>query len=189
MKKVLIALCVPFFLCAVEGKVQGRFGYFYFASSTARTIYDQGTADIEVEGDIALKHSWRFWMNVNYVWKQGHSEEVRDSTHLRMGTFSCGAKFLWPPLSDTAQCYVGLGLSEAYLNLNDDTNELPRHTNRWGVGLVAKSGLLFHINRRLFLDLFFDYYYQPMRTRGGSDVPHYVNLGGLRMGIGAGAKF
>lgn len=77
---------------ALEGHLQGRAGYFYFASSTARKIYHTGTPDLEVEGSMAINRRLSSWFNLNYVWRSGQSEALHETTHLKMGTASFGPK-------------------------------------------------------------------------------------------------
>jgi hypothetical protein len=168
---------------AEGGTVQARAGYFYFANHAAREIYHTGTPDVEIEGSLSINRRFTPWMNINYVWKEGRSEALSDKTELKMGTLSLGVKRYFE-----RKFYLGLGLSAAYLHLEDDSPYLPKTTRRWGAGVVGKSGWLIQLNKCLFLDLFFDYYYQPMHARSSLST-HHVDVGGFRTGGGIGSRF
>jgi hypothetical protein len=178
----------PLCLYSLEGAIEGRGGYFYFANSTAREIYHQGAPDVELESFLLVSRYFTPWLNINYVWKEGQSEALSDRTDLKMGLFSFGSKILFPYLNSTVKGYIGVGLCGAYVHITDHSAYLPNKTIRWGGGVVGKSGMLIDIKWGIFLDLFFDYYYLPIKTRS-SVSENFINLGGFRTGLGIGAHF
>lgn len=184
-----IGFCImPIYLLTFEWAIEARGGYFRFANSDAREIYRDGTPDVELEGFFFANRHFMPWINANYVWREGRSEAVHNKTEMKMGTGSIGAKVRFPARPSSAYFYLGLGLSAAYLHLWDHSSFLPHVTTRWSVGCVGKGGILIYIYRNLFTDLFFDYYYQPMKTR--SSLPqNSLNLGGFRTGGGVGWSF
>lgn len=84
--------------------------------------------------------------------------------------------------------YLGIGLSAAYLHIRDSSSYLPKVVPRWSVSVVGKSGWLIDCSDHFLLDLFFDYYYQPMRTSPPLAQKH-VDLGGFRTGAGLAYRF
>lgn len=178
-------LFFPFSISCLCTTVQARAGYFHFANETARKIYHRGTPDVELEVAALINRCFIPWVNVNYVWRDGSSEGLHQKTELKMGTASLGAKML---LTYPVHFYLGLGVASAYLHLHDHSPDLPQITTRWSVGGVGKVGYFIHLHKDLFLDLFFDYYYQPVKTR--SSLPEdSINLGGFRTGGGIGWFF
>lgn len=183
--KLMICL-LPMCLIGVEGALEVRGGYFHFSNSTAREIYGKGTSDVELEGIFLVNRYFNPWVNANYIWKKGETEALSSKTDLKMGMFGFGTKFFFP-YRNIKQFYLGVGPCCAYLQINDHSSFVPGKTVRWGGGVVGKSGLLFS-NRRLFLDLFFDYYYLPIRTRPSASK-NSIDLGGFRVGGGLGSIF
>ena len=170
----------------VEGTLQIRAGYFQFTSQSAQKIYGSGAPDIELEGSIKMYPNLSVWSNLNYVWKTGHSTAFADAAHLDLGTLSIGLNLLIP--FEWSSIYLGLGISGAYVHTKDHTSYLPTTTSKLGVGGVAKFGILIPCIRHFFLNPFFDYYYQPIRTRDSARYSS-IDLGGFRAGIGIGYSF
>jgi len=183
------AMCLlPFSLYSLQWTLEGRGGYFRFANSTAREIYNGGTPDVEIEGLVFIHRYFTPWVNANYVWKKGRSEGLSDKTTLKMGTLSLGSKILFPKLDSRVRGYLGMGCSGEYVHLHDHAEYLSSKTIRWGVGAVGKSGVLIDIKQKILLDLFFDYYYCPIKTRHSLSADS-LNLGGFRTGGGIGYTF
>lgn len=186
VKLCLLAL-LPLSLFALEGDLQVRGGYFRFANHTARKIYHQGAPDVELQGDFFIQTFCNPWINVNYVWREGRSIPLSDKTKLKLATMSIGNNMQFPFFTPHLKFYLGVGLSTAYLHLHDYSNHLPEHTHRWSIGVVGKSGFFTSFNHFL-LNLFFDYYYQPVRT-SSTLSERQLNVGGFRTGLGLGYLF
>ena len=175
-------------LSSLDGDLQIRGGYFRFANHSARKIYHQGTPDIELQGDLFFYTFFNPWINVNYVWKEGRSNPLSNKTELQLATMSLGSNMQFFRYRSLLKCYLGIGFSTAYLHLHDHSTDLPHHMHRWSIGVVGKSGFFVNFYRHLFLDLFFDYYYQPVRTTSTLSESQ-INLGGFRTGAGLGYLF
>jgi hypothetical protein len=181
-------LCLlPLCLFGLEGALEVRGGYFRLANSMARKIYGKGIPDVELEGICFVNRYFNPWFNGNYIWKTGETTALSSKTDLKMGGFGFGTKFFFPPSRQVVRFYLGVGPYGAYLQVHDHSSYLPSKTVRWGGGVVGKSGL-FIGNKTVFLDLFFDYYYLPIRTRSSASE-HSIDLGGFRVGGGVGSIF
>ena len=172
----------------LEGTLQVRAGYFQFTSNWAKKIYGKGIPDIELEGSVKIHPNISLWSNLNYVWKAGHSTVFANGTHLDLGTLSLGANLMTPFKRSATLVYVGLGISGAYVHTKDHTAYLPTDTSKLGVGCVAKLGIFISCIKHVFLNPFFDYYYQPIHTRNSSNHST-VDVGGFRTGLGIGYSF
>ncbi len=182
-------LC-PVFLISFEDTLEFRSGYFHFASHTAKKIYGNGSTDIEVENIFKINSFCSIWANFNYCWKEGLSLSIENKTRLYFYTWSLGPKLFLSVIHSYVDLYIGVGPTISYVHVRDYTNYLPPTTNRASVGCVGKLGLLIYPYKRLALDVFFDYYYQPVHTRKSSTVTQsYLNLGGFRTGAGIGYIF
>lgn len=182
----LLIFLLPICLIGAEGAFEVRGGYFRFANSTARKIYGEGAPDVELEGIVFVNRYFNPWVNTNYIWKEGKTQALSSKTDLKMGIFSFGTKF-FIPYRAAIRFYLGVGPCGAYLQVHDHSSFVREKTVRWGYGVVGKSGLFFG-NRHLFLDLFFDYYYLPIRTRSSASE-NSIDLGGFRVGGGLGYIF
>lgn len=173
-----------------ENILEFRSGYFRFDNSTARDIYGNGTITLELENNYKFKPRVSLWGNFNASWKKGSSLNVDNPTHLYLYTLSVGPKFFLTINKTWLDLYLGAGLSGAYLHLRDDTSYLPDTTKRLSAGIVGKTGFLISLNKAWILDLFFDYYYQPVSTRQSSSLTKStLNIGGFRTGAGIGYRF
>ena len=167
---------------------KSRAGYFQFTSDWAKKIYSNGAPDIELEGSVTIHPNISVWSNLNYVWKTGHSTAFANATHLDLGTLSLGVNLMTPSKWSSTLVYIGLGISGAYVDTKDHTAYLPINTSKLGVGCVAKLGIFIPCIKHVFLNPFFDYYYQPIHTTNSA---HHstVDMGGFRTGLGIGYSF
>jgi hypothetical protein len=170
------------------GTLQMRAGYVGFTSNWFQTIFGHGSLDLEIEGSIKIAPCAFFWSNLNYTWKNGNSTLYSNHTHLDLAILSTGFNLATPILRSSTLLYFGLGISGACVHTSDHSSFLPKHTTRFGVGLAAKSGFFIPCPYRLFLNPFFDYYYQPIHARS-SGVHSSVDVGGFRTGLGIGYCF
>ena len=183
----LLLLSFPPSADALSYAYQARVGYFHFADSAAKRIYGNGAPDIELEGGLKVHPNLFLWGNLNYVWKNGHSTQFSNSTHLDLATLSLGVNLVASAQNRSRSLYLGLGISGAYVHTKDHTSYLPENSSKLGIGCVVKFGALIFCPKRLFLNPFFDYYYQPIDARS-SAIHHSVNLGGFRIGLAIGLE-
>ncbi len=170
--------------------IEARAAYFFFTNTDAREIYHNGTIDLELEHNYWFTSRYSVWTNLNFIWQSGKSQTLSTPTWINITTLSLGAKEFFSIWKETIKLYLGLGITGAYVRTKDQTNHLPQKTIRWSPGCVGKFGFLFHYKPRVFVDLFFDYYYQPTPTRKGrSFTDSVIDLGGFRTGAGIGYSF
>jgi hypothetical protein len=182
-----LAFCLfPLCLIGAEGALEVRGGYFRLAEATAKKIYGKSIPDVELEGICFVNRYFNPWVNGSYIWKNGKTAALSSKTDLKMGVFGFGTKCFFP-YRQVIRFYLGGGPCGAYLQVHDHSSFVPNKTVRWGGGVVGKSGLFFG-NKRLFFDLFFDYYYLPIRTRSSASESS-IDLGGFRVGGGFGSIF
>lgn len=173
-----------------EHQGAARAGYFFFSNSDARKIYDQGAPTLELEYKYWFLPRYAVWTNLNVIWASGKTKALSSTSHITMTTTSVGVQEFFPCRRGRLKPYVGFGMTIAYVRTKDHTDYLPQTTVRWSLGCVGKLGALFLFSERIFGDFFFDYYYQPTRTRkSGSFSDDFIDLGGGRIGWATGYRF
>jgi outer membrane protein W len=104
-----------------------------------------------------------------------------------MGTLSFGGKYYFKTPDPCIEPYIGVGGGAAYVKTLDTSPYLPPVTVRWGGLAVGKFGTLMHYANWFYANFFFDYYYQPVKTRESISLPsETVDFGGFRIGAGIG---
>jgi hypothetical protein len=187
-KRYLVVLISSACLFSQDLLVEVRGAYFNFACNTAKRIYGTGAPDIEFEVSYILKDYFVPFVNIGYVWKNGYSENLHHATELKMGTASVGSKFIIHKKPKKIDIYLGVGLTAAYLHLKNDSDYVEHITTKWSPGFVSKLGSYIYLPNDYFLDLFFDYYYQPFKTIQPLEDKR-ENVGGFRSGLGVGKSF
>ena len=79
--------------------------------------------------------------------------------------------------------YIGIGPSFSRIWLKNKPRCSHDTISKWAVGGVLKTGVYYCINRYVFMDIFVDYLYQPVHFE------KHVDIGGVKVGLGIGAKF
>jgi len=199
MKKfIFLTLCLlsqMVSLQALEFDVEARVAYFYPSDNRMREVYNQnGWANYQIEASTPFDFccdcscDWRLWTNVSYFHETGHSSCLRDKTSVNNWAVNFGLKRYF----ETCMClrpYLGLGVGFAYVQFNDHSPFVHEHVRRWGVAVLAKSGIQYDVTCNLFLDLFLDYAYNGFRFHGCCGSRRHVDTGGLNVGLGLGYKF
>lgn len=185
----ILCLILPTISHADCFTAQIRAGYFYPASEVFREIYNDGGAEFELEGAVHITQNIDAWLNFNYFQRNGHSIGLGNRTSIELYPLSTGFKYNYC-LMDNLSIYGGLGISCTWVNIHDHSSFVQQHTSKTQVGAVIKSGLQYWLDESIFLDGYVDYYYSHFSGIHHSGVqPTSRNLGGLRIGLGAGKSF
>lgn len=208
MKKLILLgafLIAPLFSYAAcldwceNWTLEARGGYLWFVDDDARTIYDQGGAEYEIEIGRQVCDCVSTWGNVNYFSASGHSIGLDDPTTLRITTLSAGLKIFYPILNRT-NIYVGAGGLYAFYRgrdriadevAGDENAIIHERTHKNGLGFVGKLGLTYCICSNLYFDLFADYYYQRVRFHYDDQlvIGRKADYSNIRLGGGIGYAF
>lgn len=183
MKTLYLLFLFPMLLWGDHFTTELRIGNFYPTSDLLRKIYGKKGVEFEVEGCVQLHNKLSFWMNFNSFCKHGHSLGLEDKTTLHIYPLSTGLKYTFC-FNECLAFYLGVGGSYSWINIHDRSSLVKEHIHKYGWGGVGKSGLIYFFTDRCFLDLFADYYSTKVC---GED--HSVNVGGLRLGLGAGISY
>jgi len=209
-KRYVVFFLLPIlsWICSVEAfdglELEARVAYLYFQDSrNIRDIYGHGTVEYELEADLPFDsilgcgcgfEGWDGFLNLAYYQKTGRSTCEFEHNHTRVRNFA----FNFGLLHEFETCfscyslrpYLGFGVGAVNVEFHDHSEFVKKHTNKWGVAILAKSGVKYDITCSFFVDLFLDYTYHwyHFHKRHCASV-HNVNTGGLLIGGGIGYKF
>ncbi len=198
MNKILLFFFLA--LCQIATseafEVEARVAYFYPQDKRIRDLYGKnGFANYQIEAAMPLDCccdcacNWDIFTNLGFYEKSGRTSCLDSKTKVTNWTLNFGVKRFF----DMCECfrpYLGLGAGAAHVKFHDQSEFVRQHTNRWGVALLVKSGVIYDITCNFFLDAFVDYSYEwyNFHSRSGVTVRN-VNTGGLKTGLGLGYRF
>lgn len=174
-------LFLPMYLLGcVTFEVRGS--AFFPAKEQIRDRYGDVNGSYGIEAAFDLPYNNNLWIGFDQFSKHGHSNGWKHS-QFSLSTFSLGLKRSFC-LNNWSSVYLGLGatLASVYFKDSEDRNWCSKR--KGSVGGVAKSGLIIDLCNDFFIDVFADYYYQPVRFHHRT-----TNVGGLRTGAGIGYRF
>jgi opacity protein-like surface antigen len=200
MKKILLLalLFISQMSCLKAFDIQARAAYFLPEDSRMRDVYSKkGFAEYELEASTPLASlyecapcNWDAFTNLSFYQKRGRSSCFNDRSRVTNWTLNFGVKRYF----DTCWCfrpYLGVGAGAVHARFHDESDYVSRHTNKWGVAILAKSGIRYDVTCNLFLDFFADYSYSwfNFHHRKSCVAVRNVNTGGLKLGLGLGYQF
>jgi outer membrane protein len=166
---------------------------FFPLSSAVRRIYGTALPSFTLEFNWRFYKHWGVWLDGSYVFGNGHAMGYgHESTHLSFVPITAGAKYFYP-LGESIDLYMGLGPCYSFLNTTDHSRHVHKKTSANNFGATVKTGFIYHCNKRVFLDFFFNYMFQTMHFHKTESDPfvyrHDVNLSSLQLGGGIGLEF
>ena len=159
---------------------EAKAAYFRPTGSKFKEIYGD---EIGLYGVEVSAQAWKRlygWASASYASKKGVSS-LGDPTRLTMVPIGLGVKYMHA--YKHVSYYLGAGALTTYAHTRDSSPYLRHEITKWGIGGIAKAGLLVNINKCLFLDLFSDYSYTRIHYHGGE-----ANFSGWSAGLGIGYR-
>jgi hypothetical protein len=178
----LFLLCLhPLF--SEEGiNIEVRAGGYYSEDHLYKRIYREWSPDFAIEISKTFCTHWMLWVNGDLITKKGHSLDLGNDTRIWIRDLSFGFKYLFTP-GNFASPYLGFGINGAYVHVRNSSSFISSPVSKAGVGAVLKTGLYTYLTPCLYLDLFVDFVYQPVR------MVSWRQLGGVKPGVGLGYSF
>lgn len=201
MKKIIfLALLLMSQMTSLKAlDVEARVAYFLPEDSRMRHIYSRkGFVEYELEVANPLcclcecAPEWDAFANLAFYQKHGRSSCLNNRTKVTNWTLNFGVKryfdFCFCP---SLRPYLGFGAGPVNVRFHDQSDYVKRHTHKWGVGILAKSGVRYDLNCNFYVDFFADYSYAwfNFKHRKSCVAVRNVNTGGLKLGIGLGYQF
>jgi len=149
--------------------------------SRFQKIYGKPLPCFELQASTDFIGTLSLWANYNRLKKEKPIPDCCDAS-VRLSTISLGLNHNYS-LNKSLTLYAGIGLSYANILLKNKFSEIVHRSKKNVLGGVIKSGCLINLQEVYFLDLFADYYYQPLAFAKKTDC------GGVRVGAGFGVNF
>lgn len=175
--------------------VEAKGGYFFFANSKMREVYDNGGWDIQLSSSIPFwRSSKRFNLNayasVEFLRCSGHSTQENYKTYVWELPVNIGIK---PTvlLSKWVQYYFALGPRYFFIRQHNSSPYVDKHRSRNGVGLFLNTGFNFILFKRLVIDVFGEYSYAKTHFHSSAlnVYTRNIEVGGFTFGAGLGYCF
>ena len=169
--------------------VEARASYFYSTDARFRDIYS-GAGLYSVEANFQVYKKPLIWTSLGFLYTSGTSIGESDDTRLFAIPLCLGVKykFDW----NRVHPYLGIGIASVpFSRIYNDSPYVTGNQYGWGIGGIAKSGLMFYKSERVYLNTFLDYTYIEMNYHHSNKVviKRRGNLSGISAGIGLGFFF
>lgn len=172
-------------ICGLEGEV--RVAAFYPSSKKFRRVYQEWSADYQLEISKPIYKGLALWVNGSFLTEKGRGRTNRghNSSHIDLIPVSFGPKYAYC-INHCLKVYAGLGATYTFLRIRDNSPYVRGHLDKEAWGGIAKTGFQYSWNV-FFFDIFADYLYQPFDFSSSSKVKrNRIDVGGLKLGIGLG---
>ena len=166
-------------------------GYFTFASSTMRKIYNEGGADVQFSASIPIIDHLKGYISVEYNERQGFSLQDHQRTRIWQVPVSLGLKPYWK-IASFLEYYFTVGPRVFALRQTNDSSYVPKHIWDGGIGAFANTGFNFlFCEGKFFIDLVGEYSYEKIHHhfRNQRVFGSSRQVGGYSGQIGVGFNF
>ena len=188
---LLLSVTVTSYIQAREIPIEARVSAFFHSSKRFRDLYGDVGPSYSLEGATSIHKTLWVWADLDWFYAHRSHEpvytqsidydEVTKST-VDIVNLSFGLKYVYTA-SAHWKLYGGLGPVVGKIFLKNISLSYEDRVNKYIAGGVAKIGAHYTFSGGVFLDLFVDYLYQPVRFHTTVDV------GGLKTGLGLGYNF
>lgn len=162
--------------------LKARLAAFYPTEDRYRHVYGSSMASYQLEATTKYNECYDIWANVDWLNKNGKSNQLRYFTTIKVTNLSFGISIPYK-ISDKFSAYAGIGAAIGHVYIHNRFTSAHRNEKKFAGGLALKSGLIYEVTCRVFLELFLDYTYQPVQFR------RTVDIGGIKTGFGIGSRF
>jgi opacity protein-like surface antigen len=175
--------------------IEIKTGYFFFANSKMRKVYDKGGFDIQLCSSYPLKRLNNKWtLNaygaVEYFDRSGKSLHGHQRTSLWSLPVNLGLKPTYE-INANMQYYFAVGPRYFYLHQHNRSHYVSKNRSRNGLGFFINTGLNYALNDHFTLDIFGEYSYAKTHFHSGkvNVYTRNIQVGGFTFGGGLGYKF
>lgn len=168
-------------LCASDDFwLELRSGAFFHTGNRFKEVFGTTAPFFGVELSKGFCNQYRGWVDVDY----SYNDKDQDccTTHFKVLNTSFGLNYVFC-LGCNWDFYLGIGPSFSWVKLTNDSCCEKAKYSKCAFGGVVKSGFYYEFCDCYFVDIFADYLYQPVK------IDRTIEIGGVKLGIGIGAKF
>lgn len=170
-----------------DTKIAVRSATLFHSSRRFRHIYGNVNSCVEIEGSMLMPQStspwgpYELWANLDWFSKEKKVDHCCH-TRVRILNLSIGAQYAYA-FSKKYDVYLGIGGRLGNINLHNKSCCISEKVSNFAVGLVFKSGARAYLSESIFANYFIDYACQPVKYH------NWVDIGGLKIGLGLGTHF
>jgi hypothetical protein len=174
----------------VQPMIEFKAGYFFFAESKMRKIYDNGGFDLQVSGSYPVWRWLQIYGSVEYLQCQGKSLNGHQRTKIWELPVSVGLRPVFTIYSK-AQYYFTLGPRYFYVHQHNRSSFVNKNRSHSGIGGFVNTGFLFYPYYHFLIDIFGEYAYERVHVHSSKHnvQGRGVQVGGFTFGVGLGYAF
>lgn len=170
--------------------IEAKFGYFFFADSLMREVYDKGGVDLQLSGRYPIYKWLEVYGSFEYAQRSGHSLGAHEYTSIWLIPLSLGLQGV-AAITSWAEYYVTLGPRYVFLHQHNDSAFVDTVMNKNGIGGFVNTGFLFFPLENFVIDFFGEYSYVKMHFHPDHTnvFGRSIQVGGFAFGAGLGYAF
>jgi len=174
----------------VEPTVEFKAGYFFFASSKMREIYNQGGLDLQICAAGSIWDGLELYGSVEYLKRSGNSLGGDEKTSIWQVPVNLGLKPVFT-ICPQVQWYFTLGPRYFYVHQHNHSSFVMKNKGKSGVGMFVNTGFDFILWKHLLIDIFGEYSYEKIHFHTSKDYVYTkgMQVGGFTFGGGIGYSF
>ena len=176
--------------CRAAPSIEAKVGYFFFASSQMRAIYNQGGVDVQLSGAYPVWRGLQIYGSVEWLQRSGHSIPIYEKTSIWEIPVNVGLKPVIT-ICPWAAWYFALGPRYFYVHQHNDSSYVERNNGKSGLGFFVNTGFDFTVWKHFLIDIFGEYSYERIHFHT-SETGVYtkgMQVGGFTFGGGLGGAF
>jgi outer membrane protein W len=176
--------------CSVNVPIlEAKAGYFIFASSTMRRIYD-GAYDVQLSATYPVWEWLGVYASAEYLYASGRSLHGDEDTSIWELPVSLGLKSV-VEVNDKVTCYFTLGPRYVYVHQHNDSPYVDETISRNWFGGFANTGFNFAFGDHWIFDVFAEYSYVQIDydAKKPNTYGESIQVGGVLFGGSLGYTF
>lgn len=176
--------------CTQQPILEAKVGYFFFADSKMRKVYNEGGIDLQISGSYPILNWLNLYGSVEYLQKHGKSLGGHQKTRIWAVPLSLGLQPVFT-ITPTVDYYFSVGPRYFFVHAHNDSSSLDRNKSQNGLGGFINTGFHFFPWRNLVIDIFGEYSYKRMHfhTSKRNVFTREVQVGGFAFGGAIGYAF
>lgn len=185
--------CPPY--QSIDSLLEVKGGYFFFANSTMRKIYDKGGYDLQVSGSFSVatwpeRYGLDIYASVEFLHCSGKTIGGNEKTSIWEIPVNLGLKPIIA-ICTSVQYYFAIGPRYFHLHQHNNSSTLVKNIDRNGIGLFANTGFNFFPTEHLLIDVFGEYSYTKISFHSSKRnvFGQSIQVGGFVFGVGLGYAF
>ena len=179
--------------CALESSppiAELKVGYFLFADTKMRKIYNKGGIDVQLSGSYPIWRWLHLYGSVEYLDKQGNSLGADQETSIQEVPVSIGLKPVFT-ICPSIQYYIAAGPQYFFLYANNKSPYVNKNIYQNGVGAFINTGFNIYVSNHFFIDIVGEYTYRQMHFHSSKTNVYgqKAQVGGLSLCVALGYSF